>query len=85
VTLAEQFGANVARCRRAAGLSQDDLAWRASMHRTQVFLAERGKTMPRLDSFVRFVGALEVDSADLLDGIEWEPGWAQAGSMKLGT
>ena len=41
--LAERFGANVARLRRARGLSQTDLGERAAIHRNDLSLIELGK------------------------------------------
>jgi transcriptional regulator with XRE-family HTH domain len=38
----QQFGVNLAAERKKAGLSQEDLAFRADLHRTEVSLIERG-------------------------------------------
>jgi len=56
-----------------AGLSQEDLAFRAGIHRTQVSLLEGGRRMPRVFTLVCLAGALGVTPNDLLDGIVWEP------------
>jgi transcriptional regulator with XRE-family HTH domain len=71
--ITERFAANLTRLRRAAGFSQEELAFRADIHRTQVSQMENGKRLPRLDTFLRLVGALEVPAEDLLEGIKWEP------------
>ncbi len=44
--IAAQFGRNLARCRRQAGLSQEELGYRAQIHRTEVSLLERGAAHP---------------------------------------
>lgn len=49
MSVAEQFGRNLARCRRAAGLSQEDVSFLAGLHRTEVSQLERGLRLPRLD------------------------------------
>jgi transcriptional regulator with XRE-family HTH domain len=68
-----RFAANLRRLRAAAGLSQEDLAFRAGIHRTQVSLLEGGKRMPRVFTLVCLAGALGVTPDDLLEGIVWEP------------
>jgi transcriptional regulator with XRE-family HTH domain len=72
VTVAERFGSNLREVRRRAGLSQEELAFRASLHRTEIGLLERGIRVPRIDTLIKLAGGLEVDAADLLAGIEWQ-------------
>jgi transcriptional regulator with XRE-family HTH domain len=68
-----RFAANLRRLRGAAGLSQEELAFRAAIHRTQVSLLETGHRMPRVFTLVCLAGALGATADDLLDGITWEP------------
>jgi transcriptional regulator with XRE-family HTH domain len=68
-----RFAANLRRLRGAAGLSQEELAFRAAIHRTQVSLLEGGHRMPRVFTLVCLAGALGATPNDLLDGIVWEP------------
>lgn len=70
--LAERFGRNVFRCRREACLSQEQLAARAGLHRTEIGLIESGRRVPRLDTLVRLIGSLSVRPEGLLAGIVWE-------------
>jgi transcriptional regulator with XRE-family HTH domain len=84
VTVAERFGDNLRRCRKQAGLSQEEVARRASMHRTQVAVAERGERLPRIDTLVKLAGALEVSPDELLAGLKWKPGEVQAGRFEEG-
>jgi len=52
------------------GLSQEQLADRCGLDRTEISLLERGKRFPRLDTLVKLARALELDSlGELLDGI----------------
>lgn len=73
MNVAERFGKNLARCREASGLTQEELAIRASVHRTQVGLLESGQRQPRIDTLVKLAGALSVDAGALLEGIVWVP------------
>jgi len=70
-----RFGQNLARCREGAGISQEDLSFRASIHRTEVSLLERGERMPRVDTALRIAGSLGVPLDDLIAGLEWRPGY----------
>ncbi len=74
VNVARRFGANLVRCRQQAGLSQEELGNRASLHRTAIGLLERGARVPRIDTLIKLAVALDIDPADLLEGIDWKPG-----------
>lgn len=71
--VAERFAANLVRCRKRADISQEELAARSSLHRTQIGLLERGQRLPRLDTIVKLAGALAISATELLEGIEWKP------------
>lgn len=75
---ARQFGSNLKYCRTRAGLSQEALAFLASLHRTEIGLLERGVCTPRVDTLVKLAHSLDVPPEELLDGIEWSPGSAVA-------
>jgi transcriptional regulator with XRE-family HTH domain len=83
VDIATAFGRNLNRCRKRAGLSQEDLAVRASLHRTEIGLLERGERLPRIDTAIKLAGALAIQPAELLEGIEWSPGSTSRGSFSL--
>jgi transcriptional regulator with XRE-family HTH domain len=85
VTVAEQFGANLRYCRRRAGLSQEETAMRASLHRTAVSYIERGTRIPRIDTAAKLAAVVGVDPGDLFDGIVWEPGEALIGRFELSS
>jgi transcriptional regulator with XRE-family HTH domain len=76
-----RFAANMRRLRRVAGISQEELAFRSSLHRTQISLLENGHRMPRVHTLVCLAGALGVTPNDLLDGITWEPIVAVGGGL----
>jgi transcriptional regulator with XRE-family HTH domain len=74
VKVERQFAANLLACRKRAGLSQEELGFRASLHRTEIGLLERGARVPRIDTLIKLAAALNVPPDDLLGGIGWEPG-----------
>lgn len=84
MTVAEQFGTNLRDCRKRVGLSQEETAVRASLHRTAVGQIERSERVCRVDTLVKLAGALGVPPAELLDGLEWEPGGTRLGRFELG-
>jgi transcriptional regulator with XRE-family HTH domain len=71
---ARRFGENVARHRKRIGMTQEELALRASLHRTAVGQLECGGRVARLDTLIKLGGALGVPPEDLLDGLQWSPG-----------
>lgn len=70
-----RFGKNLTRCRERADVSQEELSFRAAIHRTEVSLLERGERMPRVDTALRIAGGLGVPLDDLVAGLEWRPGY----------
>jgi transcriptional regulator with XRE-family HTH domain len=72
--VAARFAANLVRERKRAGLTQEDVSWRAAVHRTEVSVLERGLRVPRIDTLIKLAGSLEVTADELLDGLEWKPG-----------
>src|SRR5262249_13750685 len=60
------FGKRVRELRRAAGLSQEQLAARADLHWTYVGGIERGERNPALINITRLARALGVPTRDLL-------------------
>jgi transcriptional regulator with XRE-family HTH domain len=82
MTVAEQFGKNLARLRQRSGLSQEEAALRASLHRTELSQLERGLRVPRIDTAAKLAGAIGVETAELLDGIVWTPAEVRYGCFK---
>ena len=71
--VAERFGENLRRVRRREGLSQEKLAGRAGLHRTEVGLLERSARTCRIDTLIPLAGAVAVRPEELLVGIGWVP------------
>ncbi len=66
----EQFATNLKALRERAGMSQEELASRCGLHRTEISLLERSKRSPRLETIVILARALQLDSpGSLLAGI----------------
>ncbi len=80
--IAARFGDNLARCRKRADLSQDELSVRASLHRTEISQLERGLRLARVDTLIKLTGALEVSADELLAGMTWDPGGTRIGKFK---
>ncbi|HET7121541.1 MAG TPA: helix-turn-helix transcriptional regulator [Solirubrobacterales bacterium] len=78
---AVRFGRNLFMARRRAGFSQEELAGLCSLHRTEIGLLEHGRRLPRVDTFLKLVAALEARPADLLNGIAWVPGGEGSGTF----
>lgn len=80
--VAKRFGTNLARLRERSGITQEELAFRASLHRTEIGLLERGGRLPRIDTLAKLAGALGVEPGTLFEGITWTPGDFQRGQFK---
>lgn len=78
MNIAARFGGNLARGRKRADLSQEELSVRASLHRTEISQLERGLRVPRIDTLAASIG---VPATDLLDGIVWSPGSFRPGQF----
>jgi transcriptional regulator with XRE-family HTH domain len=68
---AAAFGANLARLRRAKGMSQEDLGFRSEVHRTVVGKIERGEEIGRADMALKLCVGLGVSPNALFAGISW--------------
>jgi transcriptional regulator with XRE-family HTH domain len=82
--VAIQFGRNLAHCRKQARLSQEELAVRASLHRTAVGQLERGERVARVDTVVKLAGSLGIAAGELFDGMGWDPGGMRLGQYTTG-
>jgi len=82
--VAEHFARNLAFYLKQAGLTQEDLAARSEIHRTQAGKLVNGEQVPRLDTVVKLAGALGVSVADLTEGMAFQPA-AQTGEFLFST
>lgn len=80
---ATRFGQNLARCRGCAGISQEELGMRSSLHRTAIGQLERGERIPRADTVVKLAGSLGIPPERLLEGLRWTPGGTTIGQLSV--
>lgn len=64
------LGEELRRARLAAGLSQEQLAERAQVHRTYVSMLERNRRSPTVDTLIRICRALGISASELLARVE---------------
>ncbi|MFL6162718.1 MAG: helix-turn-helix domain-containing protein [Jatrophihabitantaceae bacterium] len=64
-----EFGRRVRQERQERGLSQEQLAARASLHWTFVGQVERGRRNLTLHNIVKLAAALDVDAGELVSGL----------------
>jgi transcriptional regulator with XRE-family HTH domain len=67
----ERFAANLRRVRTKAGVSQEELARRCDLHRTEVSLLERAGREPRLGTITKLASSLGTTPQVLCEGITW--------------
>jgi transcriptional regulator with XRE-family HTH domain len=83
--LRAQFGENVLRLRRELELSQEELGFLTSLHRTEVGMVERGARLPRLDTILKFAAGLGVTPNELLVGMAWKSGRFEPGHFDVSS
>jgi transcriptional regulator with XRE-family HTH domain len=69
----ERIARNMFEIRRHAGFSQELLAQRSGLHRTEISLIERGRRVPRIDTLLKIAGSLETPIEAFVEGVKWVP------------
>lgn len=64
------FGTVIRKQREALCISQEELAYRAGLHRTYISLIERGLRSASIETIFRLAKALGTTGSDLLVGID---------------
>jgi len=77
------FADKLVRLQRIRGLSDQALAARAKLDQRELDQILRADTEVPLDSILLLAGALEVEPADLLDGLEWCPDGEGGGEYRI--
>ena len=72
MTPRERFAQNLVKARDASGLTQEELADRCDLHRTEISLLERAGREPRLGTLVKLAGSLGVSVESLATGVRWD-------------
>ncbi len=78
--VAIRFAGRLKTRRKETGLSQEELARRAGVHRTETSLLERGLREPRLGTIVKLAAVLGVSLGELLG----ETRWSAEGGFEFG-
>lgn len=81
--IARAFGKALAEARKKAGLTQEELANRSAVHRTQVGLLEHGKSSPQLETVIRLAGGIGIEPSALIPPITWQPPRPRGGGAYL--
>ena len=68
------LGEQIRKAREAAGLTQEELAFRAGVHRTYVSLLERDKKSPTIDVLFRLCDAIGLRTSELIRRVEDDRG-----------
>ena len=79
VDLDRSFGPNLRHWRNKRGYSQERLAQRADLHRTEIGLLERGEREPKLGIITKLAGALGVSPNVLFEGLAFVPSETEQG------
>jgi transcriptional regulator with XRE-family HTH domain len=64
------FGNEVVRLRKRLGISQEELAFRAEVHRTYISQLERGLKSPTLSVILKLSRALKASASRLVTTVE---------------
>jgi transcriptional regulator with XRE-family HTH domain len=67
--VARQVGRRIRRRPRYLDMTQEEVALRAGVHRTQMPLIENGHRMPRLHTLILVCTALDISPCQLLEGV----------------
>lgn len=64
------FGKEIARLRKRLGISQEELAFRAEVHRTYISQLERGLKSPTLSVILKLSRSLSIPASRLIAAAE---------------
>jgi transcriptional regulator with XRE-family HTH domain len=64
------LGREIARLRKRIGLSQEELGFRAEVHRTYISQLERGLKSPTLTVILKLSRALRASASELIRAVE---------------
>jgi transcriptional regulator with XRE-family HTH domain len=82
--VAEQFASNLQRLRKRSRVSQEELAFSAGLHRTEISLLETGARTPKISTLVKICASLRTDPNTMLEGIDWQTGQMTTGGFNIG-
>ena len=71
MTPLQRFAHNLRDIRHSLGLSQEELGFRAGIHRTEISRLEQFEREPKLQTLIKLATGLGIDIDALCIGIEW--------------
>lgn len=80
--VAQLFAKNLARYLDKSPFTQEQVAARAEIDRTQITKLLKGNQICRLDTAIKLAGALGIKPATLIEGITWNPADSVRGEFK---
>ena len=81
-TVAQCFTENLKRAVSRSSLTQEQVAARAGIDRTQMTKLAKGTQVPRVDTMIKLEAALGLERAALIEGIVWNPAVGPSGEFK---
>ena len=69
-TCSKMFGEELRKARETAGMTQEELAFKASLDRTYISRLEHDRKSPTLDSLFRLADALGIAASTLIERVE---------------
>lgn len=69
----QRFGLAIRNWRKSLGISQEELAWRAQLHRTYISDIERGERNPSLQTIEKLAKALKLPFSTLFQPLGESP------------
>jgi transcriptional regulator with XRE-family HTH domain len=81
-TVAQCFTENLKRAVARSPLSQEQVAARAGIDRTQMTKLAKGTQVPRVDTMIKLEAALGLERAALIEGVVWNPAMGPSGEFK---
>jgi len=82
-TVAQCFTENLKRALADSPLTQEQVAARAGIDRTQMTKLGKGTQVPQVDTMIKLEAALDLERAALIEGIVWNPAVGSSGEFKL--
>lgn len=67
IQISKKIGLKIKLLRNKAGISQEELGFRADISKTQIGLIERGESSPTIDTLDKIAHALNISIVDLVD------------------
>ena len=81
--IAHLIGERIRELRKERGLNQEEISYRAGLHRTEISQLERGLRLPRIDTLIKVAASLVENLEELVGRLVWNPGEYRAGGFTV--